>query len=322
MDTGRQFCGILFCMRSLQDIQQLAEFDNFEFLATQIVEGFITGLHRSPFHGFSVEFAEHRIYNPGESTKHIDWKLYGKTDKLFVKRFQEETNLRCHIVIDTSSSMLYPFQDKVLESKLAFSLYSAASLIHLLRKQRDAVGLSLFDTELRIHTDAKLSQTHAQMLYNYLYTSLHTATNKDSFQKQTSISHVLHQIAEVAKKRSLVIVFSDFFQEQSYSELFASLQHLRYNKHEVILFHVTEPHTEELFDFSNRPLKITDMETGEKIKIHPNNVRAFYREQVKKHTTELSLTAAQYHIDYVKADINKGFNQVLLSYLLKRNKLF
>ena len=310
-------------MKTLQDIQNYADFDNFEFLANQIVEGFITGLHRSPFHGFSVEFAEHRIYNPGESTKHIDWKLYAKTDKLFVKRYQEETNLRCNIVIDTSSSMLYPFKHKVIESKLAFSLYSAAALIHLLRKQRDAVGISLFDKELYVHTDAKLSAIHAQMLYAQLYKTLHQSENSEqTFKKQTSIAPVLHQIAELSKKRSMVIVFSDFFQSESYEELFAAFQHLRYNKHEVILFHVTEPNTEELFEFSNRPLQITDMETGEKIKVHPNNVRKFYAEQVKKITDDLSLTAAQYHIDYNKADINKGFYNVLLAYLLKRNKLF
>ena len=309
-------------MKTLLDIQNHSQFDNFEFIASQIVEGFITGLHRSPFHGFSVEFAEHRIYNTGESTKHIDWKLFAKTDKLFVKRYEEETNLRCHLVIDTSSSMLYPFQNSKLESKSAFSLYSAAALIHLLRKQRDAVGLSLFDTHLHTHTPAKLSHIHAQMLYAELFKQFELSHSEHAFHKQTSIATILHQIAEAIHTRSLVILFSDFFEQENQEELFAALQHLRYNKHEVIVFHVTEPNTEELFNFSNRPLKITDMETGEKIKIHPNKVRELYTKNVQHASEKLSLTCAQHHIEYVKADINKGFYQVLLAYLIKRNKLF
>jgi len=309
-------------MKNLQDIQEHHQFDNFEFIASQIVEGFITGLHRSPFHGFSVEFAEHRLYNAGESTKHIDWKLYAKTDKLFSKRFEEETNLRCQIVIDTSSSMLYPFQNKKTESKLAFSLYSAAALIHLLRKQRDAVGLSLFNDKLDLHTPAKLSQVHIQMLYAELTNCLNANSSETSFDKKTSLATVLHNIAEATHKRSLIIIFSDFFEDTNYEDVFAALQHLKYNKHEVIVFHVNEPKTEESFAFENRPLKLTDMETGEKIKINPNQVRENYISNVERITKELSLKCAQYHIDYNKADINKGFYQVLVSYLVKRNKLF
>ncbi|MDA3883221.1 MAG: DUF58 domain-containing protein [Bacteroidales bacterium] len=308
-------------MKTLQDIENLQQFDNFEFIANQIVEGFITGLHRSPFHGFSVEFAEHRLYNQGESTKHIDWKLYAKTDKLFVKRFEEETNLRCHIVIDTSSSMLYPFQDKKLDSKLDFSLYSAAALIHLLKKQRDAAGLSFFDTELHLHTEAKLTQTHIQRLYAELNRCLHSQ-NEQSFEKETNIASVLHHIAELAHNRSLIIIFSDFFQNTPYEELYAAFQHLKYNKHEIIVFHTIEPQTEEFFEFSNKPLHITDMETGEKIKIHPNLVRDNYAKNVQTIIKNLSLKCAEYGIDYNEADINKGFHQVLLSFLIKRNKLF
>lgn len=308
-------------MISLLDIQNHHQFDNFEFVAQQIVEGFITGLHRSPFHGFSVEFAEHRLYNNGESTKHIDWKLYAKTDKLFVKRFEEETNLRCQIVVDSSSSMLFPFQEKGVYNKLSFSLYSAAALIYLLRKQRDAVGLSMFSNKLDIHTPAKLSHVHAQVLYNHLYHSFHNAGNEESFKKQTSLAHVIHQIAETVHKRSLIIIFSDFFENANYDEIFAALQHLRYNKHEVIIFHVTEPSREEQFSFENRPLKITDMETGEVLKIQPNSVRESYVSNVDAIVKKLQLTCTQFHIDYIKADINKGFEQVLLSYLVKRNKL-
>ena len=308
-------------MINLQEIQNYPQFDNFEFVARQIVEGFITGLHRSPFHGFSVEFAEHRLYNSGESTKHIDWKLFGRSDKLFVKRFEEETNLRCHIIIDTSSSMLFPFQEKNCANKLSFSLYSAASLIYLLRKQRDAVGLSLFSDSINFYSDAKVSKIHAQMLYDTLYKTFHNTTSESSFNKGTNIAQVLHQVSEAIHKRSLVILFSDFFENTTYEDIFAALQHLRYNKHEVIVFHVTEPIREEAFGFENRPLKITDMETGEILKILPNTVRESYSKNVQAIINKLELTCTQLQIDYVKADINKGFEQILLNYFIKRNKL-
>lgn len=305
----------------LSDLEHHAQFDNFEFIAQQIVEGFITGLHRSPFHGFSVEFAEHRLYNSGESTKHIDWKLFAKTDKLFVKKFEEETNLRCQIVIDSSSSMLFPFNANELQNKLAFSLYSAAALIYLLRKQRDAVGLSLFNNSLYFHSQARLHPTHIQTLYNQLRNCLLQTQSKTSFNQKTSLAANLNTIAEAVHKRSLVIIFSDFFQEDNYSELFSALQHLKYNKHEVIVFQTSEPQHEELFEFSNRPLKVTDMETGEIIKVLPNNIRTAYTQKVQTIMTDLQNICTQYQIDYVKADITKGFEQVLLNYLIKRNKL-
>lgn len=311
----------MYYMITLADIQHHHEFDNFEFIARQIVEGFITGLHRSPFHGFSVEFAEHRLYNAGESTKHIDWKLFARTDKLFVKRYEEETNLRCQLVIDTSSSMLFPFQEHRTQNKLAFSLYSAAALIYILRRQRDAVGLSLFSNGIDVHTPAKLSHTHAQMLYTHLYNTLHTVGSQQSFHQQTSLAQSLHQIAETVHTRSLIIIFSDFFENSNYEEIFAALQHCKYNKHELILFHVTEAHHEEQFAFENRPLKITDMETGEVIRVQPDMVRNTYKQNVDAIMQSVKHMCTQYHIDYCKADMNQGFSQVLLNYLVKRNKL-
>lgn len=305
----------------LQTIESLQSFDNFEFLASQIVEGFITGLHRSPFHGFSVEFAEHRQYNSGESTKNIDWKLFARTDKLFTKRYEEETNLRCQIVIDTSSSMLFPFNEKSIHNKLAFSLYSAAALIHLLRRQRDAVGLSFIADEISLHTPAKLSEAHAQMLYTELNKCLHASSSKDSFQQTTSLAKNLNLLAESIHKRSLVIIFSDFFQTDNYEDLYDSLQHLRYNKNEVIVFHVTEPLHEEQFAFENRPTELTDMETGETLKINPNAVREAYNRTMEQRISELQLTCSKFQIDYIKADINKGFDQILTNYLIKRDRL-
>ena len=306
-------------MKNIIDIQQFQEFDNLEFIAKQVVEGFITGLHRSPFHGFSVEFAEHRIYNKGESTKHIDWKLYAKTDKLFVKRYEEETNLRSHIIIDTSSSMLFPDSDKLI-NKLSFSVYCAAALIHLLRKQRDAVGLTLFSDDIELHTDARLSSVHSKMLYSKLSGLL--TTDKKQFNKRTNGSKILHQLADNIHKRSLIIIFSDMMDSESPDEIFSALEHLRYNKHEVILFHVIDKNLEQNFQYKNRPYRFVDMETGESLKFNPNDVRNDYTKNINNYYNQLKLKCGQYKIDLVEADINADFKDVLLPYLIKRKKLY
>ena len=300
--------------------EKFTDLDNLEFIAQQIVEGFITGLHRSPFHGFSVEFAEHRLYNTGESTKYIDWKLFARTEKLFVKRFEEETNLRCQIIIDNSSSMLFPSHLKNKKSKLYFSALSAAALTYLLRKQRDAVGLSLFSNEIEEHTEAKMSLLHTKRLYNILDGLIRTTKHTES--KKTQTAKILHQLAESIHKRSLVVIFSDMFEQENANELFSALQHLKHNKHEVILFHVTDKQLELEFNFQNRPYKFIDLETGQSLKINPNELRDNYREILTNYTRELKLKCGQYKIDFVEADINKDFKQVLLPYLLKRNKLY
>ena len=298
------------------DVKQL---DNLELLAKQVVEGFIIGLHKSPFHGFSVEFAEHRIYNQGESTRNIDWKVYARTDKMFVKKFEEETNLRAQIVIDTSSSMYFPRNRKDNElNKIEFSALAAASLMNLLKKQRDAFGLSLFDSQVNIHTKAKSSSTHYRLLISYLEKLI----KEDVDDKKTSVADTLHQIAESIHKRSLVIIFSDMFDKNEDSDaLFSALQHLKYNKHEVVLFHVTDKKLEEEFEFENRPHEFIDMETGERIRLQSNQVREFYTEKLKSYKEALKLKCLQYRIDFVEADIRKGFNDVLEKYLVKRKKM-
>jgi len=217
--------------------QEIQEFSELELLARQVVEGFITGLHKSPFHGFSVEFAEHRLYNKGEPTKHLDWKLFGRTDKLFVKRYEEETNLRCQLVIDDSSSMYFPVpEDKNdLPNKIRFSIYCAAALMLLLKKQRDAVGLSIFGEQLEVNTAARSSSLHHKILMTELEKRMEQI--QPGIQRKTRAVEALHEIAESIHKRSLVILFSDMFDSRTESEdLFSALQHLKHNKHEVILF--------------------------------------------------------------------------------------
>lgn len=302
--------------------QPIQPFTHLEFLAKQVVEGFITGLHKSPFHGFSVEFAEHRLYNTGESTRHIDWKLYGRTDKLFIKRYEEETNLRCHIIIDNSSSMYFPVPDgkDPKDNKITFSVYCAAALIELLKRQRDAVGLSIFSEKVELHTTAKSSSLHHKMLYHELEKMIQL--RKTDEHKKTFAIDALHQISDAIHKRSLVIIFSDMMDSKVDSEgLFSALQHLKHNKHEVVLFHVVDKLKELEFDFDNRPYRFIDMETGEEVKLHPNEIKETYLKEMAEYKKELMLRCGQYKIDFVEADINLGFSQVLMPYLVKRTKM-
>jgi uncharacterized protein (DUF58 family) len=303
---------------NLGTYKELQDFGNLELLARQVVEGFITGLHKSPFHGFSVEFAEHRLYNSGDSIKNIDWKLYGRTDKLFVKRFEEETNLRCQIVMDISSSMYFPEKDF---NKMMFSVYSAASLIYLFKKQRDAFGLSFFSGQVEFSTPAKSTSIHQK----YLFSELENLLKKPSRGKQTAVASALHDIAEQIHKRSLVIIFSDMLEggnsDQQLNEVFSALHHLKHNKHEVVIFNVLDHKKELDFDFANRPYHFIDMESGEELKVHPANVKEAYLQAVKSYHKELQLRCAQYHIDLVDADIHAGFYQVLNAYLIKRGKM-
>lgn len=297
---------------------KLAQFGNLELLAKQVVEGFITGMHKSPFHGFSVEFAEHRLYNKGESTRHIDWKLYGKTDKLFTKKYEEETNLRCQIVIDCSGSMFFP-KDAEL-TKYEFATYSAASLIELLKRQRDAVGLSLYTTQVDLHTAAKSSPAHHRFLYSELEKNLRNFSPEH--QKGNDTVQAIHTIAELAHKRSLIVLFTDFLDNPTKTdELFHALQHLKHNKHEVIVFHVVQKKTEIDFELENRPYYLVDMETGEKMKVQPGELKTSYKEAINKHFQDIKTRMINNKIEYVQADIDQGYQQILLSYLLKRQNL-
>ncbi|MCB0570352.1 MAG: DUF58 domain-containing protein [Phaeodactylibacter sp.] len=300
------------------DVRDLS---NLDLLARQVVEGFIIGLHKSPFHGFSVEFAEHRLYNPGEDTRNIDWKVFARTDRLFTKRFEEETNLRCQIVVDASSSMYFPevtTESKAYTNKLRFSALAAASLMNLLQRQRDAFGLSIFDEDVQTHTHCKSSTSH----YRLMLTHLHQLINNPERSRSTSAAKALHQIAENIHKRSMVVIFSDMFEQaEDLEHLFAALQHLKHNKHEVILFHVVDRPKEIDFEFENRPYLFIDMESGEKVRLQSNQVKSHYIQQMAKFKEALKFKCLQYRIDFVEADINEGFRTVLQSYLVKRARM-
>lgn len=306
---------------NLNDNYDVRNIGNLELLARQVVEGFIIGLHKSPFHGFSVEFAEHRLYNQGESTREIDWKVYARTDRLYVKKFEEETNLRCQIVIDASSSMYFPEvskDSKNYTNKLRFSALAAAALMNLLMKQRDAFGLSVFEDEVKTHTRNKASTAHYRLLLTYLQQLL----DNPAHNRKTSAAKALHQIADSIHKRSMVVIFSDMFEQSEDSDaLFSALQHLKHAKHEVILFHTTDKSLELDFEFENRPYLFIDMETGEQLRLQPNQVKEQYISQVAKFKEELKLKCMQYHVDFVEADINQGFRPILQAWLVKRMRM-
>ncbi|PKP11738.1 MAG: DUF58 domain-containing protein [Bacteroidetes bacterium HGW-Bacteroidetes-4] len=306
-------------MKNLHEVFSFETFDHLEWVSQQVVEGFITGMHRSPYHGFSVEFAEHRLYNSGESTRHMDWKLYARTEKLFVKRYEEETNLRCMVLIDTSSSMLFPYGTLRTVNKLSFSVYSAAAIIHMLRRQRDAVGLTLFSDAIEFTSDVKLSDSHSKLLYAELNKLLYR--DKAYFNQTTQLAESLHLIAEKIHKRSLVILFTDMFGENP-DKLFAALEHLRYNKHEVVIFQVSDKSLEQELAYTNRPIKFVDMETGQTLKLNPNEVRTEYRKRQETFMNQLRLKCGQYRIDLAEADVNDDFRTVLIPFLAKRASLY
>lgn len=321
---------------------QIQALSALEFKARQVVEGFLAGLHKSPFHGFSVEFAEHRAYNPGESTRHLDWKLYARTDKMYVKRYEEETNLRCQLVVDASSSMYYPekrpstpqslrdlrsIASPLLRAgegefnKVEFAVHAAAAFVQLLRKQRDAVGLSVFSDRVRVKEEARSNAMHLRHIMGHLETLL--ASEAPQRGQASNVVEALHDIARRAQRRSLVVVLSDMLDSADReAEVFDALQHLRFNKHDIILFHVVDRRHELELDLPDRPYTFVDVESGEQLKAHPAEVREAYRSAMSDRWHRLKLKCGQYRIDLVEADINAGFEPVLLEFLTKRARLY
>jgi len=299
---------------------QSSEIKNLDILAKQVVEGFITGMHKSPFHGFSVEFAEHKLYNNGESTRHIDWKLFAKKEKLYTKRYEEETNLRCHLIIDNSASMHYPeIKTQTIDSlnKVGFAAVAAAALMEILKKQRDAIGLSIYADTYEYYAPEKGSERHRKMILNQLenlLTSTSTAT--------TETYRYLHEIAENIHRRSLIFLFTDMFQSTTdQKKLFDALRHLKHNKHEVVLFHTYDGKTEFNFDFDTSPKKFIDVETGQEINVFSQNIQEKYIALMETFFNDLKNKCLQYKITYLPVDIHNGFHEILTAYLISRKKI-
>jgi uncharacterized protein (DUF58 family) len=304
-------------MKIASQIEKISSFQHLELLASQVVEGFISGMHKSPFHGFSAEFAEHKVYNAGESTKHIDWKLFAKTDRLYTKRYEEETNLRCHLIIDNSASMHYPkLKENQLffESKIGFSVLASAVLMNLLKKQRDAVGLSVYSDTYEYYAPEKGSDRHHRMLLNVLEQLLITP----KVTTQTDTTTFLHQIAEKIHRRSMIVLFTDMFQSGEEAALFTALQHLKHNKHKVVLFHVIDAKTELDFDFDTAPRKFIDLESGDEVNVFADTIKEEYAKQVESYFKKIALTCSQNKIKYVPVSVNENFEKIMTTYLIEK----
>jgi len=304
-------------MKIEEQIEKISSFQHLELVANQVVEGFISGMHKSPFHGFSAEFAEHKVYNAGESTKHIDWKLFAKTDRLYTKKYEEETNLRCHLIIDNSSSMHYPKlknDEPFFNNKIGFSVLASAVLMNLLKKQRDAVGLSVYSDKYEYYAPEKGSDRHHRMILNRLENLLENPSQT----KSTDTITFLHQIAEKIHRRSMIILFTDMFQLGKQEALFNALQHLKHNKHKVVVFHVIDKKTEINFNFDNAPRKFIDLESGEEINIFADNVKEEYEKKVSEYFKTLALTCAQNKIKYVPVAVDESFEKILTTYLVEK----
>ena len=288
------------------------------FYANQIVEGYIAGLHKSPFHGYSSEFAEHRLYNSGESTKHIDWKVYARTNRLYTKKYEEETNLRCQFILDNSSSMYFPsIEDPSPKNlnKIYFSCLMIASLSKLMEKQREAAGLSVFNNKLELNTEQKSSFKQ----YTYIYDSLQQICQLKTNDSRTTDITNLDKIVAKLKRRSLIIVFSDLFKNiNDSSDLFKTLKHLKFNKHQVILFHVFDSDKELELNYSNKPKKFIDVETNDHVDLFGDGFKEEYNARVTDYFKELKKTCAKYKINYYPADIKKGFNPIINKFMIQK----
>ena len=288
------------------------------FYANQIVEGYIAGLHKSPFHGYSSEFAEHRLYNSGESTKHIDWKVYARTNRLYTKKYEEETNLRCQFILDNSSSMYFPsIEDPSPKNlnKIYFSCLMIASLSKLMEKQREAAGLSVFNNKLELNTEQKSSFKQ----YTYIYDSLQQICQLKTNDNRTTDITNLDKIVAKLKRRSLIIVFSDLFKNiNDSSELFKTLKHLKFNKHQVILFHVFDSDKELELNYSNKPKKFIDVETNDHVNLFCDGFKEEYNARVTDYFKELKKKCAKYKINYYPADIKKGFNPIINKFMIQK----
>jgi uncharacterized protein (DUF58 family) len=293
-----------------------SQLETMELRARLIVEGFITGLHRSPYHGFSVEFAEHRPYNPGDELRHVDWKVYAKTDRYYIKQYEEETNLRHYVVLDTSASMRYQGEGPV--SKLEYGSYLAAALHNLMLKQRDATGLIGFDESVHTFRPPKATQGYLRQLL----VALEQINRDDAEGQQTSAAAALEEVAQRVKRRSLVVVITDLFENiAAHDDLLRALRHLRHRGHEVIVFHVLEGNTERQFRFPDRPMLFRDVETGEEVSLQPAQLRDHYTEAVEHFTETFRRSCLEHDIDFAELDTNEAFDTALMAYLNKRSRL-
>ncbi len=306
-----------------------------EFKARMVVEGFIAGMHKSPYHGFSVEFAEHRQYMPGDDLKHLDWKILGKTDRYYIKRFEEETNLKSYLLLDISRSMDFKsdkltginsqrknFFKKFISkasteapssydsiTKLEYASHLAASLAYLMLLQRDAISLTTYDTKIRSYIPPHSTKANLQLILKEL--------SKVQSLNETGTAKCLNEIADKVKRRGMVIIFSDLFDEQN--EVINALKHFRYDKNEVILFQILDPL--ELTFLEGNPVTLKDMETNEEMYSQPFAMQKAYQESIQEFIEKYKVECRKNNIDYVTLSTSTPYDVALLGYLNKRKKL-
>ena len=284
----------------------ISRLNNLSLKARFVVEGFIVGLHKSPYHGFSVEFSEHRAYGAGDEIRHVDWKLWGKTDRFFIKQFEEETNLKSYLLVDQSLSMTYKSKNM---TKLEYAQILAASLGYLMLKQQDAVGLTLFDDRIRVNIPARSKRSHLNIILSQM--------QNITAGPETTIAPVLHKTAEAIKKRGLIILISDLFDDPD--KVLSGLQHFRYKGHEVIVFHVLDPQ-ELTLDFTQRT-RFRDMESGEEIVTDPWHIQSDYQKSMEQFCDYIKSNCRQKNIDYVQLSTDLPLDMALSEYLIKRKRI-
>ena len=284
----------------------ISRLNNLSLKARFVVEGFIVGLHKSPYHGFSVEFSEHRAYGAGDEIRHVDWKLWGKTDRFFIKQFEEETNLKSYLLVDQSLSMTYKSKKM---TKLEYAQILAASLGYLMLKQQDAVGLTLFDDRIRVNIPARSKRSHLNIILSQM--------QNITAGPETTIAPVLHKTAEAIKKRGLIILISDLFDDPD--KVLSGLQHFRYKGHEVIVFHVLDPQ-ELTLDFTQRT-RFRDMESGEEIVTDPWHIQSDYQKSMEQFCDYIKSNCRQKNIDYVQLSTDFPLDMALSEYLIKRKRI-
>ncbi len=290
-----------------------------ELKARQVVEGFIAGMHKSPFYGFSVEFADHRPYHPGDDLRHVDWKAVGKSGRYYVKRFEEETNLRCHVVLDVSGSM--DFRHFGALTKLQYGAYLSASLLYLMHRQRDACGLATFDETLRSFTPARSRYAHLKLLFDQLEPYTHSPEGRGAAPAATDAAEALHRLAERMPRRSLVVLVTDLFDDPARLETtLQALKHLRYRNHEGIVFHLMEKRSEADLELPDGRLMLQDLESGKRLDVAPATIRQAYRDAVESYVDRIRRTCMDAKIDYVPTDTEGEYATALLAYLNKRRR--
>lgn len=286
--------------------QIVSKLDNLSLRARLVVEGFIIGLHRSPYHGFSVEFAEHRAYGPGDEIRRMDWKLYAKTDRYYIKRFEEETNLKSYLLVDQSRSMTYASHEV---SKLTYAQTLAAALSYLMLKQQDAIGLALFDSQLRQYLAPRAKPSHLDAILGYM--------SNIQPGPETEIAPILHKLAKSIIKRGLIILISDLFDDPD--KVMTGLKHFRHKAHEVIVFHILDPQETE-FSFSSRT-RFRDLETEGVITTEPWHIQKVFQQEMRQFINTFRTGCRQNKIDYLQITTNQPLDAALTEYLLKRHRI-